>query len=800
MASHLLKINRSQDLRTILSDIRCAFRGLLQRPGFSAAVVLTLALGIGVNTAIFSLYNAVVLRPLPVEHPDRLVRLLVLSKKETRPGFSYPEYVHFQKGPEAFETVVAQSWGTLQLTDAGTGDVEPIPTLFVSASYFSVVSCPMTLGRVFTPEDDRPGSELTAILGYGAWRKRFGADPEIVGRPIVLNGRSFTVIGVAGSKFTGLLGHPPDLFVPVTVQSVLKPGLFQRPDSSWLQLFATLKAGTEIQEAVPLVNAAATAFFLTQATDDDATIAVVPAGGGGPKAVEFAIVMVAVMLVLVIACANVSNLVMSRVISRRKEFAVRISLGARRFDLICHCLAESLVLALLSGAVGLLVGYWMIETFLASTGIFYEALDLRPDIRVLGYGLFLALAAVFFFGSGPALRGTRMNANQVIKEEACLSGLYSPWRRNVLVTCQVAASLLLLVTAGLLLKGLHLVQSGSTGLVAEGVVHFELDLESAGYDSSKARLFHQTVLANLHSLPGIKSVSYASKVPCSWQRDVEHLSSENLRVGVNSVSNGYFDTLGMTVLRGRDFTYDDGASESRVAIVSESLARRLWGNQDPVGQTVQTTELPFTHQVIGVVNDLTLEEPRASLYRPVVRGSESSTTVLIKASGDPRAVIKAVRLKLQAFDQGLQPDIALLQRSIDAISSEARADAILAGSLGLLSLALAVTGLYGVVSFASRRRAREVGIRLALGARPADILSMMVWQGIRPVAIGIVLGIVLAGLASRLLISNLYGLSPTDLGVYLGLSAFLALVALGAIFLPARRAARADPLQTLRWE
>ncbi len=784
-------------MRVFLRDLTLSLRLAFKRPAWTAVIVLTLGLGIGVNSAIFSLYNAAVLRPLPVRDVERLNLLQKSSKEGLRNSFSYAEYAYLRDHNRAFSTLVAHSWDRLSLADESTGQVEEVSAVTVSASYFRMLTSSLLIGRGFSDRDEKPGSDPVVILSHRFWERRCGANGDIVGKSVLLNERSFTVVGVCSKTFRGLNLHIPDVFVPLAARTLLRPASVGQADGR-LQLFAIRSVNVTIPQAEAQINSVAAALRETYpGPHQEWKLVLGSPQTNGPATFELAIVMSAVGLVLLIACVNVSNLILARASSRRKEFAVRASLGASRSRLVRLCLAESLVFSVLGGGLGVLTGHWMGNSLLAVTEVL-TGVVLTPDWRVFAHALLLSVLSVLICGLSPALHGTRLNVSEVLKEESIVAGTHARSRRSLLVVSQVAASLSLLIVATLFLTSLYHARYADSGISADSVIQVGLERPADGKDRESQRIILQDELvARLRTVPGIDSVSLSINVPCGDRSAQERLAGD-IRATVNHVSAGYFRVLGMRVLKGRDFTNEETQIEAHSAIVSESLAARLWPGRNPVGQFLDRSPGTERAEVVGVVNDTVWDTPKMCIYRPVSRNERSKSIVLVRASENPVAVMGSIRRSVLSIRNDLQPRISRLQTNIDDRLRGSKADATVWGTLAILALALATVGIYGVVNYATSQRIREIGIRMALGATPREILQVLVFGGLRPVLIGCALGVTLAALASRFFVSRLHGLSPLDPGIYLTVSLFIGSVALLSAYLPARRAARTDPLQALR--
>jgi len=785
-------------MRTLFRDLAHSSRLLLSRPGFTIIVVLTLGLGIGVNSAIFGLYDAVILRPLPVKDVDRMNRIQKSLKDGLHSQFSYPEYLALTEQNQVFSSLIAQSWGSVSLCRESTGQVEQVSALSVSPSYFPAMTSQFHMGRNFTENaNTQTPSEPEVIVSYGFWQRHFSGEPGVMGESVLLNEHPFTVIGVCSENFRGFNLHTPDVFVPLSAQALLKPAQFAE-DDGWIALFGVLAPGVSIPKAEAQLTRIA--LNLQEGTGLDRTpwkAALTSAQDSGPAAFEVIILMSAVGLVLLLACANVSNLILAQSNSRRREFAVRASLGASRVCLVRLCLSESLLLGLLSGGLGILIGQWMASSLIAVTEVLPNAV-ITVDWRILVHALVLCLVTVMLCGLSPALRGTQLDISQVLKEEGVTAGTGARTRRNFLIASQVAASLALLIVAGLFLKSLFNARYADSGINTDGVIQLTVDLRSEGKAKDpRVPALHRELIARLKALPGSQAVSYSIGVPGGNGSGTEQAAA-NLRVSANRVSADYFRVLGMHLLMGRAFTEREVETGSNTAVISHSLAVRLWPRGNPIGQFLDRSGGAERAEVIGVVKETVWDRPKMCIYLPITESQKGESSILIRVSGDTVPLMGMIRRSVLSVQEDVQPEISLLQKQLDASLRGSWADAMVWTTLAAISLLLATVGIYGVVSYATSQRTREVGIRMALGASPGEILRLVLVGGFRPVLAGSLVGIVLAGLASRFFMTRLHGLSPLDPTVFVGVSVFLVMVAMASACLPARRAARIDPLTALR--
>ena len=848
-------VNRIAFFENLGQDLRYAFRTLRRTPGFTALAGLALGLGIGANTTIFTIFNAVALRPLPVKDAGAIVRLTRHVADRGDDAFSYPEYLDYRDRSSVFSSLIAESYHVSVPADPRSLDPSAkVLCQLVSGNYFSALGAGAALGRTFLPEEDRaPGAAPVVVLSYPFWQRRFHGDSGVVGSTLLLNGSRFTIAGVAAREFIGLADPPviPDAWAPMMMQSQLDSGRdwLRERNSYRVRLAGRLKPGVSPDRARSELT------VLAQHLDEiypgkykTTAVLVKPARFfSGTDDIRFqgvvAVMMLAVAMVLAIACANVGNMLLARGAARQKEIAIRLALGAGRRRLIRQLLTESTLLALLGGAVGLVFSMWTCEVLwvLAQQWLQTRAgnitfiMRVEPDVRVLAYALLFSLAAGIFFGLAPALQASRANLTSALKDEC--PGFGRPPQsasrmkmnlRDLLIMAQVAVCLSLLICAGLLGKGLARAQVTDPGFETQHMLTLIPDFRAAGYDEIRADAATRQLIERLHRLPQVKAAALATRPPMAHSMTEYSVpgrhSSERLPVKTyyNIVSPGFFETLGIPILRGRNFTGAEAEQRAPVAIVSDVTARLFWPGEDPLGKRLKVScrwcfeRLAPEIEVIGVTKSvrsasLTKIDP-AYLYFPAWSSSPSSMTVLIRTQTDPGAAMQAIRSTLTEFDKNL-PAHAYLSRLEDGpLWMErllAKVSTAFAFVLAILALALASIGIFGVMAYAVSRRTREIGIRMALGAHKSDVLRLVLAQGMRPAAIGGALGLCFSLILSRLLaafvaipdtIDLLFGANPMDPVVFIGVSLFLALVAMIAAIVPARRAMRVDPVTALRYE
>jgi putative ABC transport system permease protein len=807
----------------LLQDIRYGFRTLTRSPGFSAIAVAVLALGIGVNATVFSVANAFFLRPLPVSDPETVVR--VYSNRYSNTGYrSYIEYRDRNSTLAGLAAFQMQSFG-LRIDS----DTEHAFGTIVSGEYFSVLGLSPASGRLLAPSDDRADAAPAVVISNGFWKRRFGGSPDVIGKTIALNDQPFTIVGIAAEGFTGVMAPlVGDLWVPLAADALLRPRLdpATRLDTANFHLVGRLKPnidraraqadldtiGRQLRRAAgePDRGQAVTVYSSTILHPEIST----------PVTAFTAVLMTLVALVLLIVCVNVANLVLARAAGRRAELAVRQSLGAGRGRLIRQLLTENLLLSVAGATVGLAIAFWATQLLMAvrlPTPV-PVALDLSIDVRVLAFTTAAAVAATLAFGAMPAFSASRIDLVQALKGFGGEGPRHGRLRAAFLIA-QVSMSVLLLITAGLFIRSLRHVQSVDPGFDAGHILTASIDLETRGYSPAQGRQLLRSLANRLEAAPGIVSVNAVDIVPVTLSNvtidllrdgDLEPAPGQPTatpQIYTNAVGPGHFRTLQIGILDGRDFTYLDDDAAPRVAIVNETLARRFWPGKSAVGQRLRPygprANVRDVIEVVGVVRDskyVTVgEAPRPFLYRPLAQAYTPRVTMLVRSAGMPTSVLSTLKQEVRALDPALAVfNIATLTEAISVSLLPARIAGSLLGGLGMLALALAALGIYGVLSFLVRSRTREIGIRVAVGARPSAVVMMVVRQAMTWTGGGALIGIALAVVLTRFLETFLYGTSPTDPLTFGGVTLLLALVACIAALIPAVRASRLDPLVALR--
>jgi predicted permease len=814
-------------MQTILQDLRYGARILLRKPGFTLIAVITLALGIGANTAIFSLVNAVLLRPLPVEQPNRLVALnsVMSNSGQSFPALSYPNYRDIRDRNNSFSGLLAYWNAPVSLSKDGVN--ERISSYLATGNYFEVLGVNPALGRFFTPEDDKtPDAHPLAILSYDCWQNRFAGDPRVIGKTVIVNGRNFTIIGVAQPGFYGTeIAYRPEMWFPMMMQAQIGATDNHLEVREEYRFFVQgrLKPGVTMAQAENELKIIAAQLAREFPNENEGTsIALTPPGLFGSllrgPVMGFAGVLMAVVgLVLLLACTNLANLLLARATERHKEIAVRLAIGANRRRLVRQLLTESILLSMLGGALGLWLAYWLVDAmiaFIPPTDLPLSAI-LQLDGRVLLFTLIVSILAGALFGLAPALQATRPNLVPALKDEVSLAGYRRSWMRNGLVVLQVSLSLVLLICAGLVLRGMQRAQSIDPGFVPQNALRLSFDLSLQGYDGPRSREFTRRLLERVRALPGVRYVSLSNFVPLTMNTSSTaiYVEGEPEQRGANApiapvfgASPGFISALGTRLLQGRDFKEQDEEAKQDFAIVNETFAQRFWPGQATIGKrfSVVGPAGPWI-EVVGVIQDgkyVSLSEGATPfVYTNLRPQSGGSLTMVVRTTSEPQNAVAAIRREFQQLDATLPVyNVKTMLEHMANSLFPARIAAVLLGSFGLLALLLAAIGIFGVISYAVTQRTREIGIRMALGAQAGGIFRLVVGESLKLIALGMAIGLACAIAGTRLLSGFLYGLSALDLATFAGVPLLLALVALLACYIPARRAMRVDPMVALRCE
>ena len=813
----------------MLHDLRYAVRVLAKSPLFTAVAAMSLALGIGANSAIFSLVNVAVLKPIPVSEPERLAAVYMTDARN--PGnlpLSHLNYKDLRDQNAVFTemaafTFAAVNWSTGQ-------ESEQIPTQLVSGNYFSLLGAQPALGRGFLPEEDLKPTPV-AVVSHGFWERSLGSDPAIVGRTLTLNRTPFTVVGIAPKGFTGtFLGGGPSVWVPMSMHDVIQPNFdwYEQRRGLFLFAFGRLNPGVSLEQA----NANMRTVFaqLEQAFPNDnkgrgaGARAILdarlnPGGDDGAQVVQISVMLMTVVgIVLLIACANIANLLLARANRRRKEIAIRLALGAHRSRLVRQLLTESVLLAFLGGTMGLLLAYWLVDALAATTLPLPLPVDdnLALDGRVLIFTTGLALVTGVLFGLMPAIQASRPDVVGVLKNETSRGETRRGWgtllnMRHALLVGQVALSLISLIAAGLLVRSLRESQRTDTGFERRGVLVMTFNLGREGYTPDRGQVFYQQVAERVAGLPGVRHASVAQNPPFAggFSRSVfpegaDTTTRDRILVQVNSVSPGYFETVDIPIVRGRDFLTTDSAGAPLVVVINEVMAERFWPGADPIGKRFKFFGDEAFTTVIGVARNAkyngVVEDPIPYIYQPLRQNYSPAATLHVRASADAASLSAAIRREVQQIDPTVSVfNIRTLEDQVAVSLAPLRTNVILLTTFGALALLLASIGLYGVASYSVTQRTREIGVRMALGARSSAVLGMVLGHGLLLVAVGIVLGLGGALALTRAVPDGfLPNVSVTDPWTFAGTSALLAGVALVATYFPARRATKIDPLLALK--
>ena len=818
-------------MNNLWKDLRYSLRVFAKSPGFTAVVVLSLALAIGANVAIFALVNAFLLRPMPVDHPERLVAIHVTAPNggANIDGFSYPQWLDYGKQDTGLSDLIGSSGLPLSITEGDRPEL--IWGEIVTGNYFSGLGVHPVIGRAFLPDEDRtPGAKPVCVINYGFWQRRFHGDPNIEGKTIRIEGHAFTIVGVAPRGFigTGIFHFVPDVWVPVMMQQTIAGSFgnyLDGRDRRWMEVRGRLKPGVTRQQSEAALNVVARQLAKAYPkTDGDLTVHVMAGGARtqpwlyttGIVPAATAIMGAVVLLVLLIACANVANLMLARGAARARELAIRLAVGATRTRIVRQLLTESVVLALAGGIGGILFSLWFNDVLLR----FYPSLDFqtmdltetaRTDPKVFGFAILVSMAAAVIFGLIPALRASRVDQNSAMKGEGIRAGRSG----NILEMAQVALSLVLLIVGGLFLRSMEFAANADPGFYRTGITMFSVNLDLQGYDRQRAAVFERTVMNRLRSLPGVDAAAFAFPLPLDayggpitiypegW---APRSDREQNIAGHSRVSPGYFETMGTPIIAGRALDDRDIASSTPVAVINETMARRYWETPErALGRKFSETRGGPQFEIAGVAKNgkyMSFGEPAFSyVFTSIAQDYSGQIEVLLRSKQDVATLMPMVRGEMASLDPSLplfgvrsMPQFLFRTVSIYQLGSA------LVGSFAVMALLLAGVGIFGVLHFAVAQRTKEIGIRMALGARMGQVLRMVLQRSLVWVAAGIAVGAGLAFSARGITGQLIAGVSGSDPATFLIALAVFALIVLAAILIPAHRAARVDPLQALRHE
>jgi len=825
-------------METMWQDIRYAVRMLIKNPGFSAIAVLSLALGIGANTTIFTIVNAILLHPLPVKDISRLVEVdtvdtktLVTTANTTKLGMSYPNCQDYARENQVFSGVSCIA-GPLPLTWSGGAEPKQVLGQLVNANYFDVLGLTPARGRFFLPDEDtKPGGNNVAVLSYSLWVNKFGSDPNIAGKVMTLNATPYTVIGVGprGFKGTFIFGNAEEVWVPVSMYTQVLAGFFKDNfnDRRFLAtgVIARLKDGVSVSAAEASLKTIASqlekAFPKDNASRSVALTPLADAAVGvnnrGQIVLAGGLMMGIVGLVLLIACVNVANLLLAQAARREKEMSLRAALGAGRRRVIRQLLTESLVLGVLSGIVGIAIAYggravlWSFRPPFILDG----DLDIAFDSHVLCFTLGVSLLTAVLTGLAPAIKIARPNLIEVLKAGG--RGGSVSWAHNrfrsVLVVAEIALALVALVGAGLFVRSMQNAQAVDPGFESRNLFVFAFDLGALHYDEDRGQQYFRAAIERAEASPGVKSATIASNFPLGGglartvfpEGQDESSGYRGTLTQLNDIAPNFFKTLRIPLVGGREFTDDDRKDTVKVAIVSEAMAKQFWPNENAVGKRFHFFGETQPREVVGVARNTAVnaigEEPQPLAYLPLTQDYSPAATMQVRTNGQPGPVIATVRSHVQSLDTNLAlTNWNTIGELLDQGLWAPRMGAALLAVFGGVALILAVVGVYGVLSYSVNQQTREIGIRMAMGAQTGSVLKLVVKQGMRLAIIGLVLGLVVALAAMRLLSSLLFGVSAHDPLIFGGVTLVLATAAVLACYIPARRAAHVDPLVALRYE
>jgi putative ABC transport system permease protein len=819
-------------MHTFLQDFRYGLRTLRKSSGFAAAAVLVLALGIGANTAIFSVVNSVLLRPLPFPQPEQLVQIWHTPPQTSFPGMkefavSAANYLDWAADNHVFQKIAIYSWSSFNLT--GNGEPQFVSARRVSSSFFPLLQAQPMLGRVFSPEEDQPGHDHVVVLNETFWRNQFGADRNIVGRDLTLDGAAYRVIGVMPAKFQFPISSDPansaKLWAPLAMTDRERA---VRGEHHYA-VIGRLRAGVRVQQAQAEMDTISHRLEQAYPADDKGWGAVVKPLREelvGDVRTPLLVLLGAVALVLLIACANVANLVLARTLSRQKEIAVRSALGASRSRLVRQVIGETVILSVVGGLIGLVAAHFgvkLIVAFLAAK--LPRASDIAVDGWVLLFTISVSLLAGLLAGLIPALRLSNINVNEALKQGNRTSSEASGNRtRGLLVISEVALSLMLLVGAGLMIRTLWTLRNVDPGLDPNNVLAVAPSIPATTYPQPAQEVaFYNELLGRIRTLPGVESTVAIDALPLSGDGSTEPIQIEGRpvqamadqpEVSVRTITPGYIHTMHIPLLRGRDFGDQDTADSPGAVLISQSLAKRFWPNEDPVGKHLTLWFFPGkVREIVGVVGDVkdrglnekadtTLYSPMAQLEAPRTAAWHSFPLwIIVRASSEPAALTPSVINALHQLNPAVPiVDVTTMKNFVADSLSQQRFNMLLLAIFAAIALVLAAIGIYSVLAYTVRRRVREIGIRMALGAQTSDVVGMVLAEGMKPTVIGLVIGVAGALALGRFVSSLIYGVKPGDIPTFVTVSLVLVAVAFLASVIPAYRATRVQPVSTLREE
>jgi predicted permease len=817
---------RSHMIADLWQDLRFGARMLRKRPGFTLIAVVTLALGIGANTAIFTVINAALLRPLPYPGAEQIVVASTIRRDtlEVR-STSYPDFVDWRDQNTVFERFAARASTSFTLT--GSDEPERVSGELVSADYFPLLGVRATFGRTFLPEEDHtPDTHRVALVGYGLWQRRFGGNPELVGQTIQLNEGNYTVVGILPEGFRGL-SDQAEIWLPMMMVSSIRSAGLEERAQRWLSTVARLKPGVTLAQAQTEMDAITSR--LEQAYPDannnrGVRLTLLHERFFGSLQLTLWILLGAVGCVLLVACANVANLQLQRAAGRASEIAIRLALGATPRRLIRQLLTESLLLALIGGALGVLLAWWSVGFLIKLSPVTFPSfVKLTLDAPVLGFSLLISVLTGALCGLAPALQAARPALTETLKAGGrnVSGGLGRNRLLNSLVVSEIALALTLLIGAGLMIRSLQRLQAVDPGFDSERLLMMRVSLPTQRYRPDQIAAFSQQLHERLQTLPGAQSVALSSDLPLSSSTSAGPMELEGqpatsadgeIRMYRHRVTPGFFKTLGIPLVKGRDFTAGDNAQAPGVVIISEAMARRYWPHEDPIGKRLredsQGSPAPAPWlSIVGVAREVKYrglpQNPNADpdVYFPLLQAPNRDLFLAVRNGVEPYGLVAAVRDALHRLDPDLPAySVTTMAEQVANQTRQSRFSAWLLGILSALALVLAAVGIYSVMAYAVEQRSREIGIRLALGARAGDVLKMVLGQGMRLALLGVGLGLSAALALTQLMKRLLFGVVAADPLTYAAIALLLTLVALFACYVPARRATKVDPMIALRSE
>ena len=815
-------------MENLIQDVKYSVRFLLKNRGFTAVAILTLTLGIGANAAIFSLVNAVLVRPLPVKDPDKLVEIFTSSSSgDPYSRSSYPDYVDLREQKDTFSGVIAYS--NIPFNFSTGGEAERVNGAIVTGNYFSVLGVPTYLGRAFLEDEDQtPGTKPVAVISYRLWQSRFGGDSAISDKTVVLNGTKFNIVGVAPKGFKGTsLDYSADVWVPMMMQTqatASRERLSLR-FARWLMVMGRLQPNVHPEQAQAAVTILGNQLQQTYARSNGSRnftvkrandVLIRPAARG--KVVNFLLLLMAVaIIVLIITCFNVANFMLARASGRWKEMSIRLALGATRVRIIRQLLTESLLLALTGGVLGLLVAsqssyLFSLFNLEANQNLVISEVDVKLDYRVIGFTVLMSLLCGVIFGLAPALQTSKTEIMSSLKDETPIKAFHKATLNKALIVSQLSLSLVLLIAATLFVRSLLNLQAIDPGFKTDNALLLSIDVAPQGYDAAKGQAFYTQLMPRIGGLGGVNSTTLAKVVPVSANRNRQTMRLPDSARTVtdeydyNIVAPNYFKTMGIPFLLGRDFTDQDNEKAPGVAIINEELASTIWPDVNPIGKKFQ---LPGSNnrdtEVIGVVKNtkyLTLrEDPIPYMYLPLLQEYDPAMTLVVSGTGNPTSLLGGVRREIQQMDPNLPVfGVTTLKEHIGEVLSKDKMVASLVTAFGLLALLLVSLGTYGLMNHTVNQRLREMGIRMALGATARDVFLLVMKDVMKLAAIGIAIGLFGTFLLTRIMSTQFYEISPSDPITLFGASVILLLIAALATFLPAWKATRVEPVSALRYQ